>query len=131
MEVHTSELQKRIEAAHGHTLAELKQQAEAAPQDAGMLGALLTVHDDLRFAEYTVGFQLQRLRQLVDPERQGGDFDVSHMADCIQRLAQAHSARKAHTAALTALLDATRPTSATTPAAAGPTSPAAESGRSR
>ncbi|MGY4968361.1 hypothetical protein ACWGCC_03900 [Streptomyces nigrescens] len=116
-------MQHQIEAAYQLPLAELHERSTASGTPS-LLGAALSIHEQLRFADHSVSFQLESLRKFVDPERDIGDFDVSHIQGCVQRLAQAHSARTAHAAAITALLAArTASTSAATPhvPAASPT----------
>ncbi|MEU2868682.1 hypothetical protein ABZ769_05675 [Streptomyces olivoreticuli] len=107
---HATEIQRHIETAYGYPLPRLREYDQNHPSAAPTLTALLTVHGDLERAERAVEFHLERPRTFVEPGRQIGDFDTSHILDCAQRLAQAHAARKAHTAAATALLGARRAT---------------------
>ncbi|MEU1821311.1 hypothetical protein ABZ502_02495 [Streptomyces abikoensis] len=125
---HAAEIQRHIEAAYGYSLDRLREYDQthpiAAPTLTVLLTVLLTVHGNLALAEGAVEFHLERLRTFVEPGRQLGDVDTSHILDCAQRLAQAHAARKAHTAAATALLGPRLATTATpgTPRSASRTS---------
>ncbi|MGX1759884.1 hypothetical protein ACWIG5_23755 [Streptomyces lydicus] len=106
-----------IEAAFKRPMVELLQHKGQS----GLLDAVFAIHERLALADHSVQIQAQHLRKFLDPERRVGDSDVSHILDCAQRMAQAHSARTAHAAALTALLGVRqRPGQYTTPASRAP-----------
>jgi hypothetical protein len=73
-----------------------------------MIGAVLRLHTDTEFAERSIAFHRDRLRQLSDPGREIDDFTARHLLDTAQRLAMAVTARTAHLAAATAVLDGLR-----------------------
>ncbi|WP_433892611.1 hypothetical protein [Streptomyces sp. CA-111067] len=95
-----------------------------------MIGAVLRLHADTEFAERSIDFHRDRLRRLSDPGREIDDVTARHLLDAAQRLAMAVTARTAHLAAATAVLDGLRrrdpPPAPALPAAlaAGPAQPA-------
>lgn len=126
--VTAADIASRIEALWGQPLAQLRQEAEEH-SGSTMIGAVLRLHSDTEFAERSIAFHCDRLRQLSDPEREIDDFTARHVLDTAQRLAMAVTARTAHLAAATAVLDGLRrrdpmPVLAQTAAlAAGPAQP--------
>jgi hypothetical protein len=90
-----------------------------------MIAAVLRLHLDTEFAERSIDFHRDRLRQLSAPEREIDDFAARHLLDTAQRLALAVTARDAHLAAATAVLDGLRRRD-TPPAPAFPTALTAE-----
>lgn len=117
--VTAADIASRIEALWGQPLAELRQEAE---EHAGstMIRAVLRLHTDTEFAERSIDFQSDRLRRLTDPEREIDDSTARRLLDAAQRLARAVTARDAHLAAATAVLDGLRrrdPAPPTLPAA--------------
>lgn len=123
-----ADIASRVEALWGQPLAELRQEVEEHPGST-LIGAVLRLHADTEFAERSIDFQRGRLRQLSDPEREMDDSTARHLLDTAQRLALAVTARDAHLAAATAVLDGLRrrdpPTAPALPAAlsAGPAQP--------
>lgn len=73
-----------------------------------MIGAVLRLHTDTEFAERSIDLQRDRLRQLTAPGRGIDDSTARHLLDTTQRLALAVTARDAHLAAATAVLDGLR-----------------------
>jgi hypothetical protein len=102
-----ADIASRIEALWGQPLAELRQEAEEHPGST-MIGAVLRLHTDTEFAERSIDFHRDRLRQLTAPEREIDDSCVRHLLDTTQRLALAVTARNAHLAAAAAVLDGLR-----------------------
>lgn len=102
-----ADIASRIEALWGQPLAELRQEAEEHPGST-MIAAVLRLHLDTEFAERSIGFQRDRLRQLTAPEREFDDFTARHLLDTAQRMVLAVTARTAHLAAATAVLDGLR-----------------------
>jgi hypothetical protein len=119
--VTAADIASRIEALWGLPLADLRQEVEEHPGST-MIGAVLRLHTDTDFAERSIDFHRDRLRQLSDPEREIGNSAARHLLDAAQRLALAVAARDAHLAAATAVLDGLRrrdpPTAPAPPAAA-------------
>jgi hypothetical protein len=108
----------RIEALWGQPLDELHQEAEEHPGTT-MIGAVLRLHTDTETAERSIDFYRDRLRRLSDPQQEIDEPTARHMLDTAQRLALAVTARNAHFAAATAVLDGLRrrdPTPAPPPA---------------
>ncbi|MEE4543995.1 hypothetical protein V2S66_18715 [Streptomyces sp. V4-01] len=105
--VTAADLASRIEALWGQPLGELRQEAEEHPGST-MLGAVVRLHTDTDFAERTIAYHRDRLRQLSDPGREIDDSTARHLLDTAQRLAIAVTARTAHLAAATAVLDGLR-----------------------
>jgi hypothetical protein len=95
-----------------------------------MIGAILRLHTDAEFAERSIAVHRDRLRRLADPDRDIDDATARQALDTAQRLALAVTARTAHLAAATAVLDGLRrrdpPPTPALPAAlaAGPARPA-------
>lgn len=95
-----------------------------------MIGAVLRLHTDTEFAEHSIAFHRDRLRQLSDPGREIDGLTALHLLDTAQRLALAVTARAAHLAAATAVLDGLRrresppPVAAPAVLSAGPAQPA-------
>lgn len=73
-----------------------------------MIGAVLRLHLDTEFAEHSIDFQCDRLRHLTAPEREIDEYTARHLLDTAQRLVLAVTARDAHLAAATAVLDGLR-----------------------
>ncbi|MFI8308737.1 hypothetical protein ACIF80_36105 [Streptomyces sp. NPDC085927] len=92
----------RIEELYGAALADLEAHTQGQPP--GMLSALLGMHQDLAFAERSITFHRDRLAQLVHPERQFGTHEVSHIFDCVRRLAEAVAVRETQSATTQAVL---------------------------
>ncbi|MCB5905877.1 hypothetical protein [Streptomyces pinistramenti] len=119
---------ERIEELYGAPLADLQAHADAHP-GASMLTALLDSRTALELAERNVDFQVERLRQLADPEREIGPFDAGHILDCARRITESVAARDAHTTTTSAVLQSLRrtpapeaqPPTATAPPAPAPT----------
>ena len=114
--VTAADLASRIEALWGQPLAELRQEAEEHPGST-MIGALVRLHADTAFAERSIAFHRDRLRQLSEPEKEINDFTVRHLLDTAQRLALAVTARNSHLAAATGVLDGLRRRDPTAPPA--------------
>ncbi|MFF9785069.1 hypothetical protein [Streptomyces nigrescens] len=113
----STQIQGEMEAAFKRPMAELQQHKGQS----GLLDVVIAIHERLAFADRSVQFQAQHLRKFLAPERGIGDSDVSHILDCAQRMAQAHSARTAHASALTALLGVRQtPAQGSTPASQAP-----------
>ncbi|MGW1194488.1 hypothetical protein ACWD4B_01315 [Streptomyces sp. NPDC002536] len=126
---------ERIEALYGQPLAALEAHAEATGHDS-MLAALLGSHADLALAERNIDFQLERLRQLADPDREIGRFDAGHILDCARRITESVTVRDAHAKSVSAVLASLRRLPAPdtkVPTAAPPTAlaPAAPAARTR
>ncbi|MFF4285642.1 hypothetical protein ACFY0R_09980 [Streptomyces sp. NPDC001633] len=113
----SSQTQVEIEAAFKRPMVELQR----CKGKSAVLDAVTAIHGRLALADRSVQFQARHLRKFLAPERGIGDSDVSHILDCAQRMAQAHSARTAHAAALTALLGIRQsPIQDSTPASRAP-----------
>ncbi|MFB7481917.1 hypothetical protein ACFUEM_25215 [Streptomyces anulatus] len=134
----STEVAARIEELYGAERSTLELHAQDQPP--GMLSALLTMHDDLAFAERSIAFHRERLAQLVHPERLLGAHEVTHVLDCARRLAEAVAVRDTQAKTLTAVLQslgrvtAPEPGPETAPcasAALAPGPPAASPARSR
>ncbi|WP_367435129.1 hypothetical protein [Streptomyces celluloflavus] len=111
---------ERIEDLYGAPLAQLEAHVDTNPRGS-MLAALLGSHADLQLAERTIDFQLQRLRQLADPEREIGPYDAGHLLDCARRIAESVAVRDAHSKNTSAVLESlhrvpARPAQPPTPA---------------
>ncbi|MFG2978837.1 hypothetical protein ACGFYY_38350 [Streptomyces sp. NPDC048331] len=116
-----------IESLYGQPRADLEAHADSTTHP-NMLSALLAGHRTVEFAETDLAFQLQRLRQLTDPEREIGRFDSGHIYDCARRIGEAVAVRDAQARHVSAVLQSLHrtPTPQTTPAApATPPAPAA------
>ncbi|WP_437053440.1 hypothetical protein [Streptomyces sp. enrichment culture] len=121
----STEIAGRIEELYGATLADLE--AHAQDQPPGMLAALLGSHHDLAFAERSIAFHRERLAQLVEPEREIGTHEVSHVLDCARRLAEAVAVRDAQAKTASAVLHSlvrVRPPEPSTALPAMPPAPA-------
>ncbi|WP_406186179.1 hypothetical protein [Streptomyces sp. NBC_01006] len=92
-----------IESLYGRPRAELEAHADSTTHP-NMLSALLAAHAAVEFAERDLAFQLQRLRQLIHPERQVGRFDASHIHDCARRIGEAVAVRDTQAMHVTAVL---------------------------
>ncbi|MFF4250556.1 hypothetical protein ACFY1L_05020 [Streptomyces sp. NPDC001663] len=86
---------QRIEALYERPLGELEALADSTP-DATLLAALTGSHSDLVLAERNIAFQLERLRELIAPEREIGRFVAGHIVDCARRIAESVAARDAY-----------------------------------
>ncbi|OIJ91649.1 hypothetical protein [Streptomyces colonosanans] len=123
----STEIAGRIEDLYGAPLAALESHAQDRPP--GMLSALLGMHDTLAFAERSITVHRARLAQLVQPERQIGTHEASHLLDCARRLAEAVAVRDAQASSASAVLqslgrvESPEPSSAAAPAVV-PTLPA-------
>lgn len=108
-DVTAADIGLRIEALWGLPLAELQQQAEAHP-GATMLAALLKLRSDTDLAERHIAALRDRIHQLTQPDQATGDlsFTARHVLDAAQRLSIAVTARDAHLAAATAVLNGLR-----------------------
>ena len=97
-------------------MAALEAHAEAHPRGT-MLAALTSSHTDLQLAERTIDFQLTRLRELANPERQIGKFEAGHLLDCARRIADSVATRDAHAKTVSAVLASLHRAPAAPPAA--------------
>ncbi len=93
-----------------------------------MLSALLGMHDALALAERSIDFHRDHLTRALDPERQIGPQEVSHLLDGARRLAEAVAVREAQATSVAAVLQSLArvpaPTSASpTPAPPAPAAP--------
>ncbi|MFB7137930.1 hypothetical protein ACFCZY_41445 [Streptomyces sp. NPDC056237] len=94
-----------------------------------MLSALLGMHHQLDLAERSIAVHRDRLAQLVQPGRHISGHEVSHVLDCVRRLAEAVAVRDTQATTVSAVLQSLgrasppEPTSATT-APAVPAPPA-------
>ncbi|MFI0743310.1 hypothetical protein ACH4PU_35335 [Streptomyces sp. NPDC021100] len=123
----------RIEALYGQPLAVLEAHAAATAHES-MLAALLGSHTDLALAERNIAFQLERLRQLTEADREIGHFDAGHILDCARRITESVAVRDAHSKSINAVLASLRrlPAADTTvPTAAPPAVPAPAAARAR
>lgn len=77
----------------------------------------MRLHTDTEIAERSIDVYRDRLRQLTAPEREIDDFTARHLMDITQLLALAVTARNAHLAAATAVLDGLRRREPTPPTA--------------
>ncbi|SEO73882.1 hypothetical protein [Actinacidiphila rubida] len=95
-----------------------------------MIGAVLRLHSDIEFAERSIDSLRGRLRSLTISPQAIDEPNARDLLDSAQRLALAVTARNAHLAAATAVLDGLRrrepPPAPALPAAlaAGPAQPA-------
>jgi hypothetical protein len=94
---------QRIEALYERPLGELEALADSTP-DATLLAALTGSHSDLALAERNIAFQLERLRELIAPEREIGRFAAGHIVDCARRIAESVAARDAYAKNIGAVL---------------------------
>ncbi|MFF3088665.1 hypothetical protein ACFVRB_26995 [Streptomyces nojiriensis] len=92
-----------IESLYGRPRAELEAHADATTHP-NMLSAVLAAHAAVEFAERDLAFQLQRLRQLINPEREVGRFDAGHIHDCARRIGEAVAVRDTQARHVTAVL---------------------------
>ncbi|MFE9801538.1 hypothetical protein ACFYP6_22175 [Streptomyces goshikiensis] len=106
-----------IESLYGRPHAELVAHADSTTHP-NMLSALLAAHAAVEFAERDLAFQLQRLRQLIHPEREVGRFDAGHIHDCARRIGEAVAVRDTQAQHVTAVLQSLHrvPAPETTPA---------------
>ncbi|MFJ5546720.1 hypothetical protein [Streptomyces sp. NPDC093225] len=130
---------EHIESLYGRPRAELEAHADSTDHP-NMLSALLAAHQTVEFAERDLTFQLQRLRQLVHPEREIGRFDAGHIHDCARRIGEAVAVRDSQAKHITAVLqslhrvparDTAHATTATTAAPSPAPAVAAASARTR
>ncbi|MGW3692374.1 hypothetical protein ACWD6U_00590 [Streptomyces sp. NPDC005149] len=98
----STEIAGRIEDLYGARLADLE--AHAQDQPPGMLSALLGMHNDLALAERSIDLHRHHLARLLNPERQLGPHEVSHLLDGSRRLAEAVAVRDVQTKSATAVL---------------------------
>lgn len=134
--IHTTSRQiaEHIESLYGRPRAELEAHAESTTHP-NMLSALLAANSAIEFAETDISFQLQRLRKLVDPEREVGRHDAGHIFDCARRIGEAVAVRDTQARHVSAVLKSLHRTPApeTTPVtpAAPPASATAPATRAR
>ncbi|WP_328478689.1 hypothetical protein OHS71_09190 [Streptomyces sp. NBC_00377] len=124
---------QRIEALFGQSLGELEALADSTP-DATLLAALTGSHSDLVLAERNIAFQLERLRELIAPEREIGRFAAGHIVDCARRIAESVAARDAYAKNTGAVLAGLRRAPAPDtppPAVPVPAAPATAASRTR
>ncbi|WP_328844914.1 hypothetical protein [Streptomyces sp. NBC_00258] len=124
---------QRIEALFGQPLGELEALADSTP-DATLLAALTGSHSDLALAERNIAFQLERLRELIAPEREIGRFAAGHIVDCARRIAESVAARDAYAKNTGAVLAGLRRVPAPDtppPAVPVPAAPATAASRTR
>ncbi|MEU7646283.1 hypothetical protein [Streptomyces huasconensis] len=93
----------RIENLYGQPIAALEAHADTHPAGT-MLAALTSSHSDLQLAERNITFQLQRLRELLNPAREIGKFEAGHLLDCARRIAESVATRDAHAKTVSAVL---------------------------
>ncbi|MFI9755760.1 hypothetical protein [Streptomyces collinus] len=131
----STEMARRIEELYGAPIADLE--AHARDQPPGMLAALLGSHDDFAFAERSITCHRERLTQLVDPERELGAHEVSHVLDCARRLAEAVAVRDVQSKTASAVLQSLArvrppaPSAAAVPAVPAPPVPATSAAPNR
>ncbi|MFB7781375.1 hypothetical protein ACFC1D_01510 [Streptomyces vinaceus] len=115
------QIAEHIEALYGRPRAELEAHADSTTHP-NMLSALLAANSAIEFAETDIGFQLQRLRKLTDPEREVGRHDAGHIFDCARRIGEAVAVRDTQARHISAVLQSLHRTPAleTTPAAPVP-----------
>ncbi|MEU7086840.1 hypothetical protein [Streptomyces achromogenes] len=87
----STEIAGRIEDLYGAPLATLE--AHAQDQSAGILTALLGLHNTLALAEHSITVHRERLAQLIHPERDISAHEMVHVLDCARRLAEAVAVR--------------------------------------
>lgn len=124
---------QRIEALYGQPLAELVALADTTP-DATLLAALTASHSDLALAERNIAFQLERLRELIAPQREIGRHAAGHILDCARRIAESVAMRDAYAKSTGAVLSGLRRASAPDappPAVPVPPAPATAPSRTR
>ncbi|WP_055495493.1 hypothetical protein [Streptomyces sp. TP-A0356] len=118
----STDIADRIEDLYGAPLADLK--AHAQDQPAGMLSALLGMHEGFALAERSIDVHRDHLARLIHPERQIGPHEVSHLLDGARRLAEAVAVRdvqaKSVAAVLQSLARVPAPTAPSPPVAAPP-----------
>ncbi|MFW6724204.1 hypothetical protein ACHZ98_29450 [Streptomyces sp. MAR4 CNY-716] len=112
---------RRIEDLYGEPLADLKAHPEA--QRPGMLAALLGMHQALTLAEHSIGFHRDYLTRLLQPDRQLGPHEVSHLLDCTRRLAEAVAVRDVQSASAQAVLQSLTRVAASPPTTEPPSPP--------
>ncbi|MFI7182037.1 hypothetical protein [Streptomyces anthocyanicus] len=98
----STDIAGRIEDLYGASLADLEVHAQEQPP--GMLSALLGMHDALALAERSIDFHRDHLTRALDPERQIGPQEVSHLLDGTRRLAEAVAVREAQATSVSAVL---------------------------
>ncbi|PKV84285.1 hypothetical protein [Streptomyces sp. TLI_146] len=114
---------ERIEDLYGQPIAELEAHAGTHPRGS-MLAALTSSHTDLQLAECNITLQLQRLRELVHPERDIGKYEAGHLLDCARRIAESVATRDAQAKTVSAVLAGLHRVPATpTPPSAAPAVP--------
>lgn len=118
----STDIAGRIEGLYGASLADLE--AHAQEQPPGMLSALLGMHDALALAERSIDFHRDHVTRALDPERQIGPQEVSHLLDGVRRLAEAVAVREAQAKSVTAVLQSLARVSAPTPPTSSPPAPA-------
>ncbi|MGW9399242.1 hypothetical protein [Streptomyces sp. NPDC055642] len=118
----STDIAGRIEDLYGAPLADLE--AHAQDQPPGMLAALLGMHDALALAERSIDFHRDYLARLVDPGRQIGPHEVSHILDGTRRLAEAVAVREAQAKSVAAVLQSLARVPAPTSASPPPLPPA-------
>ncbi|MEU7405091.1 hypothetical protein [Streptomyces sp. NPDC044948] len=123
---------QRIEALYGQPLAELEALADVP--ESTLLAALTGNHSALAFAERNIAFQLERLRELITPNREIGRFDAGHILDCARRIAESVATRDAYAKSTSAVLGGLRRATAPDtqpPAPPVPAAPTASASRTR
>ncbi|MFI6019110.1 hypothetical protein ACIBCP_15985 [Streptomyces sp. NPDC051287] len=98
----STDIAGRIEDLYGAPLADLE--AHARDQPPGMLSALLGMHEALALAERSIGVHRAHLARLLQPERQIGPHEVSHLLDGTRRLAEAVAVRDVQATSVAAVL---------------------------
>jgi len=117
----STEIAGRIEDLYGAPLADLE--AHAQDQPPGMLSALLGMHDDLALAERGIDFHRDHLARLIQPERQIGRDEVSHLLDGSRRLAEAVAVRDVQAKSVLAVLQSLARVPAPAPSPPTPSPP--------
>ncbi|MFG3282080.1 hypothetical protein [Streptomyces sp. NPDC048111] len=122
----------RIEDLYGQPMAALETQADTHPRGS-MLAALTNSYSDVQLAERNIAFQLQRLREFAQPEREIGKFEAGHLLDCARRIAESVASRDAHAKTASAVLAGLHrvPTTPSPPSAAPASAPATAATRTR
>ncbi|MER7026256.1 MULTISPECIES: hypothetical protein [Streptomyces] len=130
----STEVAGRIEDLYGAPFAVLKAHAQGQEdQPPGMLSALLGMHEALALAERSIDLHRGHFAQLIDPARQIGRQEVSHLLDGARRLAEAVAVRDVQAEAVAAVLRSlTRlPAPAPSPPTSSPPVPAPSTAPSR
>ncbi|MFJ5265495.1 hypothetical protein ACIQAC_34015 [Streptomyces sp. NPDC088387] len=117
----STEIAGRIEDLYGSPLDELTAYAEGQPP--GMLSALLGMHDALALAERSIDIHRDHLARLVQPERQLGRHEVSHLFDGVRRLAEAVAVSEVQARSVAAVLQSLARVPAAVPSPPTPSPP--------